>query len=140
MTQQFYMNHGHPDGDPMTSLLAYQWFEVTRKHFRNQYHADWKIAWNKEWNACAKVGLFHHVMHAISESVQVLSKAFEDHKEAFPQVPKRVFGSLGFSTLLVHFIWTAFFDRLLTMCLLSMVELGSLKVRLSHTSQLRRLL
>ena len=90
MTQQFYMKHGHPDGDLMTSLLAYQWFEETRKHFQNQY-ADRRVAWNREWFACAKVGLMLHVMHAISGSVQVLSKAFEDHKHAFPQVPKRDF-------------------------------------------------
>ena len=112
MTQQLYMNHGHPDGDLMTSFLAYQWFEETRKHFRNQY-ADQRVAWNEEWNVCARVGLMHHVMRAISESVQVLSKAFEDHKDAFPQVPKRNFGSLGFSTLLAHSTWTAFFDRCL---------------------------
>ena len=30
MTQQFHMNHGHPDGDLMTSLLAYHWFYATR--------------------------------------------------------------------------------------------------------------
>ena len=44
---------------------------------------------------------------------QVISKAFEEHKEAFPQVPKRSFGSPGYSTLLVHSIWTALFDRCL---------------------------
>ena len=65
------------------------------------------------WQAGTKVGLLHHVMHAIYESVQVLSKAFEDHKDVFPQVPKRNFGSRGFSTLLVHSIWTAFFDQCL---------------------------
>ena len=26
MTQQFNVNHGHPDGDLMTSILAYEWF------------------------------------------------------------------------------------------------------------------
>ena len=26
MTQQFNVNHGHPDGDLMTSILAYEWY------------------------------------------------------------------------------------------------------------------
>ena len=50
-------------------------------------------------------------MNAIHESVLVLQKVYSDHKEAFPQVPKRSFGSLGYSTLLLHSIWAAFFDR-----------------------------
>ena len=29
MTQQFNLNHGHPDGDLLTSILAYQWFHTT---------------------------------------------------------------------------------------------------------------
>ena len=58
-----------------------------------------------------KVGLMHHVMSAIHESVLVLQKVYSDHKEAFPQVPKRRFGSPGCSTLLLRSIWTAFFDR-----------------------------
>ena len=56
----------------------------------------------------------HHVMNAIYESVQVLLKAFNEHKEAFPQVPKRQFGPPGYSTLPLRSIWTAFFDRCLT--------------------------
>ena len=36
---------------------------------------------------------------------------YGDHKEAFPQVPKRHFGSPRYSTLLFHSIWTTFFDR-----------------------------
>ena len=48
------------------------------------------------------------------EAVQVLSKAFDEHKEAFPQVPKRQFGScstlLGSSTA---FDMDALFDRCL---------------------------
>ena len=34
-----------------------------------------KTAWNEVLVACTKIGLMHHVMHAISESLQVLSKA-----------------------------------------------------------------
>ena len=55
----------------------------------------------------------HHVVNAIYESAQVLKKAYSDHKEAFPQVPKRHFGCPGYSTLLLHSIWTAFYDRYL---------------------------
>ena len=50
-------------------------------------------------------------MNAIHESVLVLQKVCSDHKEAFPEAPKRQFGSPGYSTLLLHLIWTAFFDR-----------------------------
>ena len=71
MTQQLYMNHGHPDGDLITSLLAYTWCEVTRTHFRNQHNTDWKTAWTREWQACTKVGLLHHVVNFVYESVQV---------------------------------------------------------------------
>ena len=31
VTQQFNMNHGHPDGDLVTSILAYLWFIECRK-------------------------------------------------------------------------------------------------------------
>ena len=34
MTQQFNMNHGHPDGDLLTSILAYEWFLDTRNLHR----------------------------------------------------------------------------------------------------------
>ena len=70
MTQQFYMNHGHPDGDLLTSILAYQWFVATRECYRGDYD-DWRIVWSKEWNACATVGLMHHVMNAIYDAVLV---------------------------------------------------------------------
>ena len=46
-------------------------------------------------------------------SVLVLQQMFNDHKEAFPQTPKRQFGSPAYSTLLLHSVWTAFFDRCL---------------------------
>ena len=90
MTQQFKRNHGHPDGDLLARIQAYEWFVETRKHYSNIYYNDCKTAWNKEWTACSKVGLMHHVMNAIYESVQVLLKTHNDHKEAFPQVPKRI--------------------------------------------------
>ena len=35
------------------------------------------------------------------------------HKDAFPQAPKRHSGSPGYSTPLLHSVWTAFFDRCL---------------------------
>ena len=94
MTQQFNLNHGHPDGDLLTSRLAYEWFLQTRKRYTRTYN-DWKTAWNREWIACSKVGLMHHVMNAIHESVPVLQKMYSDHKEASPQVPKRHFGCPG---------------------------------------------
>ena len=111
MTQQFNLNHGHSDGDLLTNILAYQWFVETRTHYSQHYYNDWKIAWSKEWTACSKVGLMHHVMNAIYESVQVLSKAYNEHKEALPQVPKRQFGCPGYSTLLSHSVWTAFYTH-----------------------------
>ena len=37
MTQQYYTNHGHPDGDIMTSILACHWFSVTREHHRRSH-------------------------------------------------------------------------------------------------------
>ena len=32
VTQQFNLNHGHPDGDLVTSILAYQWFLACKKN------------------------------------------------------------------------------------------------------------
>ena len=68
--QQHYVNHGHPDGDIMTSLMAYHWFSETR-----EYHAtrnrDHRAAWREELPSCKKVVLLHHVMHSIWESVSL---------------------------------------------------------------------
>ena len=64
-----------------------------------------------EWRACAKVGLIHHVLVAIHESVMVLRQTFKEHRLAFPEVPPRNFGSPGYTTLLVHAVWTSFYDR-----------------------------
>ena len=66
MTQQLNLNHGHPDGDVLTSILAYQRFVETKKYYSEHYGNDWKTAWNKEWMVCSKVGLMHHVTNAIS--------------------------------------------------------------------------
>ena len=55
----------------------------------------------------------HHVLAAIHESVIVLQQVFSEHRHAFPEAPKRHFGSPGYSTLLLHSVWTAFFDRCL---------------------------
>ena len=74
MTQQFNMNHGYPDGDLLTSILAYEWFLENKRHY-NQKYTDWKTSWSQD--------------------------------------PKRHFGSPGYSTLLLHSVWTAFFDRCL---------------------------
>ena len=113
MTQQFNVNHGHPDGDLVTSILAYEWFLANKRHYQHKY-SDWKTVWTQEWKACSKVGLTHHVMVAIHESVLVLQQVFSEHRHAFPEVTKRHFGSPGNSTLLLHSVWTSFFDRCLT--------------------------
>ena len=100
-------------GSSNDSAVQYEgWFAHTRRHFSNTY-TDWRLAWQREWNACSKVGLMQHVMSAIHESVLVLQKVYSNHIEAFPQAPKRQFRSPGYSTLLLHSIWTAFFDRCL---------------------------
>ena len=112
MTQQFRIIHGHPDGDLMTSLLAYHWFYAAKEFHRQRSH-DWKHAWKEEVIACTRVGLIHHVMHSIWASAQLLSKTFESYKDAFPQVPKTEIFSPTCSTLLVHSVWIAFFDRCL---------------------------
>ena len=67
MTRQFNMNHGHPDGDLLTSILAYEWFLESKRHY-NQKYTDWKTSWSREWKACTKVGLMHHVLVAIHDS------------------------------------------------------------------------
>ena len=41
MTQQFNMNHGHPDGDLLTSILAYEWFLANKATYSHKY-SDWK--------------------------------------------------------------------------------------------------
>ena len=112
MTQQLNVNHGHPDGDLITSILAYEWFLAKKRHYQHKY-SDWKTVWTQEWKACSKVGLIHHVMAAIHDSVLVLQQVFSEHRHAFPEVPKRHFGSPGYSTLLLHSVWTSFFDRCL---------------------------
>ena len=111
-TQQFNVNHGHPDGDLLTSILAYEWFLECQKTYSNKY-GDWKTNATQEWKACSKVGLIHHVMVAIHESVLALKHTFDEHRHAFPEVPKRRFGSPGYSALLLHSVWTSFFDRCL---------------------------
>ena len=112
MTQQFNMNHGHPDGDLLASILAYEWFLENKRHY-NQKYTDWKSSWAQEWKACSKVGLMHHVLAAIHESVIALQQVFNEHRHAFPEAPKRHFGSPGYSTLLLHSVWIAFYDRCL---------------------------
>ena len=72
---------------------------------------DWRTLRTQEGKACTKVGLIHHVMEAIHESVLVLQHVFNEHRHSFPEVPKRRFGSPGYSTLLLHSVWTSFFDR-----------------------------
>ena len=50
---------------------------------------------------------------AIHESVMVLKQTFKEHRQAFPEVPTRNFGSPGYTTLLIHAVWTSFYDRCL---------------------------
>ena len=109
VTQQFNLNHGHPDGDLMTSILAYQWFLACRKTHSSR--PDDALA--MEWRACAKIGLIHHVLVAIHDTVMVLQQTFRENRQAFPEVPPRSFGSPGYTTLLVHAVWTSFYDRCL---------------------------
>ena len=52
-------------------------------------------------------------MHSISKSVHLVTKIFQSYKDAFPQMPKREVFSPGFSILLTHAVWMAFFDRCL---------------------------
>ena len=90
----------------MTSILE------CKKAYTSKYE-DWQVNSTQEWKACAKVGLIHHVLVAIHESVLVLKHTFDEHRQLFPDVPKRRFGTPGYSTLLLHSVWTSFFDRCL---------------------------
>ena len=54
VTQQFNINHGHPDGDLVTSILAYLWFIERRK----THSSIPDNAAAMEWRACEKVGFF----------------------------------------------------------------------------------
>ena len=93
----------------MTSLLAYQWFlACQRNHSSRPDDAPALV-----WKACAKVGLIYHVLAAIHDSVMVLRQTFKENRQAFPEVPPRSFGSRGFTTLLLHAVWTSFYDRCL---------------------------
>ena len=112
MTQQYNVNHGHPDGDLMTSILACEWYLECRKAYTSKYD-DWQVNSTQEWKACTRVGLIHHVLVAIHESVLVLKHTFDEHRQLFPDVPKRRLGTPGYSTLLLHSVWTSFFDRCL---------------------------
>ena len=109
VTQQFNLNHGHPDGDLVTSILAYQWFLACKRNYSSRPDD----ATTMEWMACAKVGLIHHVLAAIHDTVMVLRQTFMENRQAFPEVPPRSFGSPGYTTLLVHAVWTSFYDRCL---------------------------
>ena len=94
MTQQFNVNHGHPDGDLMTSILAYEWYLECRRNYDSKY-VDWQVTSAQEWKARTRVGLIHHVLVAIHESVQVLKHTFDEHRQLFPDVLKRQFGTPG---------------------------------------------
>ena len=87
MTQQFNVNHGHTDGDLLTSILAYEWFLECQRTHSGKY-GDWRTSATLEWKACTKVGLIHHVVVAIHESVMVLKHTFDEHRHAFPEVPR----------------------------------------------------
>ena len=53
MTQQLNVNHGHPDGDLLTSILAYEWFLANKRTYSNKY-SDWKTLWTQEWKHAQK--------------------------------------------------------------------------------------
>ena len=74
------------------SILAYEWYLECMRTYSTKYN-DWKTNTKQEWKACTKVGLIHHVLVAIHESVLVLKHTFDEHRQAFPDVPKRRFGS-----------------------------------------------
>ena len=74
----------------MTSILAYLWFIECKKH-RSSRLDD---AAAMEWRACAKIGLIHHVLAAIHESVMVLRQTFKENRQAFPEVPTTSLGVL----------------------------------------------
>ena len=57
VTQQFNLNHGHPDGDLVTSLLAYHWFLACRQSHSSRPDDVPALV----WKACARVGLIYHV-------------------------------------------------------------------------------
>ena len=84
MTHQFNMNHGHTDGDLVTSILAYLWFIECKKCFISRDDAA-----SMEWRACAKVGLIHHMLVAIHESVMVLRQTFKEHRLGFSGGPNK---------------------------------------------------
>ena len=109
VTQQFNLNHGHPDGDLVTSLLAYHWFLACRRSHSSRPDEVPALV----WKACARVGLIYHVLCAIHDSVMVLRERFKENRQVFPEVPARSFGSPGYNTLLLHAVWTSFFDRCL---------------------------
>ena len=109
VTQQFNLNHGHPDGDLVTCILAYHWFLACRRTHSSRPDE----AASQEWAACAKVGLIHHILVAIHDTVMVLRQTFTENRQVFPEVPPRNFGSPGYTTLLLHAVWTSFYDRCL---------------------------
>ena len=71
----------------MTSILAYLWFIECKKNHSSR--PDDAAA--MEWRACAKIGLIHHVLVAIHESVMVLRQTFKENRQAFPEVPTKSF-------------------------------------------------
>ena len=107
MTQQLNVNHGHPDRDLMTSILAYEWYLECVKTYSSKY-TDWKINTTQEWKACTKVGLIHHVLIAIHESVLVLLMSTGRH---FRMSQSEDLGAQGIQPFCSHSVWTSFFDR-----------------------------
>ena len=94
MTQQFNVNHGHPDGDLITSMLAYEWFLANKRHYTHKY-SDWRTFWTQEWKACSKVGLMRHVMVAIHDSVLVLQQMFSEQDMHFQKSRRDTLGARG---------------------------------------------
>ena len=89
MAQQFNVNHGHPDGDLLTSILAYEWFLENKRHYNHKY-SDWKTAWTQEWKAYSKVGLpnFYIVFFYINQNLAKKRGPIKDNFSLFLQRKK----------------------------------------------------
>ena len=94
-----------------TSILAYEWNDTTTRSILTGEPCGRESGMPAV--PCTKVGLMHRILVAIHRSVIVLQQMFNEHKHAFPEAPKRHFGSPGYSTLLLRSVWSAFFDRCL---------------------------
>ena len=61
MTQQYFINHGHPDGDVMADLLDFHWYCGIREYY-GHYFVNRNDAKKQEQWSCKGAGLLHHIM------------------------------------------------------------------------------